>query len=146
MYEKLKTTIQMGGYALSAMADKLDALLAADRLTVDQWQELRALCLEHLDPDAQRPDNLAMLQALAERVTTLEGRVDTLEGKTPDPDTYPAWTPWDGMSSDYQYGAVVSHNGKLWQSTYNGQNVWEPGTMGTETMWAEYTEEENTND
>lgn len=149
MFNILKTAILTGGYDLSAMAEKLDALFAADRLTLEEWQELRALCLEHLDPDTQRPDNLTMLQALAERVTALEGRVDTLEGKTPDPDAYPAWVPWDGMSSDYQYGAVVSHGGKLWQSIYNGQNVWEPGTMGTGAMWTEYmpetNEEEDTN-
>jgi hypothetical protein len=31
----------------------------------------------------------------------------------------------------------VTHKGKVWISTFNGQNVWEPGTVG-EQFWKEY--------
>ena len=141
MYEILKNAILTGGYRLSEMAEKLDALYAADRLTQAQWQELRGLCLEHLDVSTQRPDTQAMLESLADRLTALEARVDALEGAAPA--DYPDWAPWDGMSSDYQYGAIVRHDGKLWISKHQGQNTWEPGTDVSNQMglWAEYAPE-----
>jgi len=46
-----------------------------------------------------------------------------------------AWQPWDGISNDYQLGAEVTHNGQTWTSTHPGQNTWEPGTTGTESLW-----------
>lgn len=141
MYDILETAILTGGYDLSAMVKKIDTLFAADRLTEEEWQNLRKLCLEHLTPEDARPEVQAMLESLAQRVTSLEGRVDALEGKTPDPDAYPEWQPWDGMSSDYQYGAIVAHNGKLWVSRHAGQNTWEPGSDVSNQMglWVEYT-------
>lgn len=46
------------------------------------------------------------------------------------------WEPWDGLSDKYQPGAIVSHGGKVWESTYDGQNVWEPGAVGIdERFW-----------
>ena len=47
---------------------------------------------------------------------------------------YPIWKPWDGISKDYQIGAIVVHNGEVWESTFAGQNVWEPGTVG-DNFW-----------
>ena len=46
------------------------------------------------------------------------------------------WKPWDGISKDYAYGAIVSHNGQLWESVYNGQNVWEPGSG--DSLWIKH--------
>ena len=44
-------------------------------------------------------------------------RVAALEDKDPAADApqtgYPVWTAWDGISSLYQKGAVVSHNGSF---------------------------------
>lgn len=142
MYDIIRTSILTGGYDLSAMAKKIDTLFAAGRLTEEEWQNLRKLCLEHLTLEDARPEVQAMLESLAQRVTSLEGRVDALEGKTLDPGDYPEWKAWDGLSTDYQPGAIVSYNGKLWQNIHSGQNIWEPGVLGTETLWAEYVPEE----
>lgn len=56
----------------------------------------------------------------------------------------PEWEPWDGISTDYQTGAVVTHNGKYWQNVLDGmQNTWEPGGVGIdERYWKEITYEE----
>lgn len=97
---------------------------------------------EHLSAEMERPENIEILKKLAGRVMDLEARVAVLEGKGEETG-YPAWKPWDGLSNDYQYGAIVSHGGKLWQSVYNGQNVWEPGTLGAETLWTEYQAQDN---
>lgn len=42
----------------------------------------------------------------------------------------------------YQFGDKVKHNGKYYESTYRGDNVWEPGTVGEE-IWKDITDEVN---
>lgn len=49
----------------------------------------------------------------------------------PDPDTIPEWEQPDS-TNPYARGDKVTHNGKTWVSTIDG-NVWEPGVYG----WAE---------
>lgn len=49
----------------------------------------------------------------------------------PDPDAIPAWIQPDS-TNPYHKGDKVTHNGKTWVSTIDG-NVWEPGVYG----WAE---------
>lgn len=40
--------------------------------------------------------------------------------------------PWEqpGSTNGYQKGDQVTHAGRLWESTYDGDNVWEPGAVG----------------
>lgn len=147
MYEIIETAILTGGYDLQAMASKIDALYAADRLTADEWQKLRKLCCDKLKPEDTRPELQEQVEYLAARVTALEAKVEALEagqsGETGGEAVYEEWQqPIAGLTDKYQKGAIVQHNGKLWLSTYNGQNVWEPGAVGTESLWAEYTPEE----
>ena len=145
MYEIIETAILTGGYDLQAMASKIDAMYAADRLTADEWQKLRKLCLDHLKPEDTRPELQQQLEYLAARVTALEARVAALTGGASGgtEEDYEDWQqPIAGLTDKYQHGAIVRHNGKLWQSSYHGQNVWEPGVLGTEALWTEYTPEE----
>lgn len=145
MYEIIETAILTGGYDLQAMASKIDAMYAADRLTADEWQKLRKLCLDHLKPEDTRPELQQQLEYLADRVTALEAQVAALiEGASGGTEEdYEDWQqPVAGLTNKYQQGAIVRHNGKLWQSAYPGQNVWEPGVLGTEVLWTEYTPEE----
>lgn len=147
MYKIIETAILTGGYDLQAMAGKIDALYAADRLTADEWQKLRKLCLDHLKPEDTRPELQQQLEYLAARVTAAEARLDALEagqsGETGGEADYEDWVqPIAGLTDKYQQGAIVRHNGKLWQSAYPGQNVWEPGVQGTEALWTEYASEE----
>lgn len=58
----------------------------------------------------------------------------------PDENIIPDWEQPDSTNG-YQYGDKVKHNGKIWISIFNGSNVWEPGTVGTESMWKEYIED-----
>lgn len=147
MYEIIQTAILTGGYDLKAMASKIDALYAADRLTAEEWQKLRKLCLDHLKPEDTRPELQQQLEYLAARVTAAEARLDALEagqsGETGGETNYDEWEqPIAGLTDKYQQGAIVRHNGILWRSEYPGQNVWEPGVLGTEALWTEYTPEE----
>ena len=61
------------------------------------------------------------------------GGADTPEGEIPE------WVQ-PGPENGYELGARVRHNGKIWESTYDGKNVWEPGVVGTEALWKEVTE------
>lgn len=38
-------------------------------------------------------------------------------------------------TNGYQLGDRVTHDGHLWESTFDGANVWEPGATGTESLW-----------
>lgn len=53
--------------------------------------------------------------------------------------TAPAWeNPGTDHTKMYRQGAVVTHNGKAWESITPVLNSWEPGTENGLT-WAEYT-------
>lgn len=144
MYKIIETAILTGDYDLQAMATKIDTMYAADRLTADEWQKLRKLCLERLKPEDTRPELQQQLEYLAARVTALEAQVASLTGGASGGTEadYEDWQqPIAGLTDKYQQGAIVRHNGVLWQSAYTGQNVWEPGVLGTELLWVKYTQE-----
>lgn len=143
MYNTLKKLIPAGGYRLSDMQNKVKKLYLLGDLTDEQMDDLLADVSRGISPDAERPEDLVVLRRLAERVDALELKVAALEGETDDTNenAYETWEPWDGVSNKYQHGMIVSHFGKLWISEYSGQNVWEPGTPGTQGLWAEYEEE-----
>ena len=140
MYNVLKTVISAGVYKMSDIQYKIKKLYAQGDLTEEEMDELLAMAMAGVSVDAERPEVLQMIQTLAKKVDELAAVVASLQGGSESTTTeYPAWKPWDGISSDYRPGAIVSHNGKLWQSTYSGQNVWEPGTVDNR-FWIEYTE------
>lgn len=56
-----------------------------------------------------------------------------------DPSVIPEWEQ-PGPENAYQLGDKVTHNGKTWESIYDGDNVWEPGAVGTESLWKEVVE------
>lgn len=41
-----------------------------------------------------------------------------------------------GANNGYAQGDQVIHNGKVWESQVSN-NVWEPGSVGTESLWTE---------
>lgn len=134
MYDIIKSVISKGGYKLAEIQHKIKKLYGWGDLTEEQADELIDLSSNGASPDAERPETLAMLQSLAERVKALEDKLADGQTATEGADEYPVWKAWDGVSSDYQQGAIVSHNGKLWQSVFEGQNVWEPGVFGWDEM------------
>lgn len=46
--------------------------------------------------------------------------------------------PWEqpGSTNPYAKGDKVTHKGKTWESLVDN-NVWEPGAVGTESLWKE---------
>lgn len=51
-------------------------------------------------------------------------------------DEWPEWIQPTGAQDAYMQGDKVSHDGKHWVSAIDN-NVWEPGAIGTETLWIE---------
>ena len=49
---------------------------------------------------------------------------------------WPEWVQPTGAQDAYNAGDKVSHNNKHWTSIINA-NVWEPGGVGTESLWSE---------
>ena len=139
MFNVIKSAIEAGGYKLSEMQQKIRKFYMMGNLTEAELDELLRLASGGVSADAERPENLLLIQTLAEELEALKARVTALEGgEEPVQPTYPEWKPWDGISKNYQRGDIVSHNGKLWESVFDGQNVWEPGAVGTEALWVEY--------
>lgn len=134
IYDILKNVIESGEYRLSDMTGRIDTVWAEGKLTDAQRTELHALTQSRLTPDSEAPTLTAQVAALTARMADMEARLTALEGGGT-AEEWPAWEPWDGVSDRYQHGAQVTHNGYHWRSTYAGQNVWEPGAAGTETLW-----------
>ena len=144
MYEIIKNVINAGGFKLADIQFKVKKLFMMGDITEEQLDELLQMASGGVSTDAERPETLAMMKKLSERMDALEGRLKALEGNEESPDTgdeFPAWEPWNGISNKYQPGAIVQHGGKPWMSVFIGQNVWEPGAAGTASMWVEYTPE-----
>lgn len=66
------------------------------------------------------------------------------EGNEPE-EGYGAWEQPDSTNG-YSKGDRVSHNGRIWESTFDGANVWEPGAVGTEALWKDITDEVSSDD
>ena len=56
----------------------------------------------------------------------------------PNPEIIPDWVQPDSTNA-YSVGDKVRHLDKIWQSLIDN-NVWEPGAIGTESLWTEITE------
>lgn len=144
MFDIIKKVIAAGGYKLADIQYRIKKLYAMGDLTETEADQLLVLAQGGVSPEAERPETLALIQTLSDKITALDARVKALEGGGEDPEDpseYPAWKPWDGISTDYQPGAIVSHNGELWESVYDGQNVWEPGAVDNR-FWVVYTPDE----
>lgn len=138
MFNMIKSVISVGGFKLTEIQHKIKKLYLLGDITEAEMDELLALASGGVSADAERPELLVLIQTLAAEVESLKGRVKALEGGEEEVTEHPAWKPWDGISKDYSYGAIVSHNGELWISVFNGQNVWEPGVT-TNHFWNTYS-------
>lgn len=74
---------------------------------------------DHQSQETWTPDNSPSLFA---RVLVIDGEIK--EWEQPD------------STNPYMLGDKVTHNGKTWESLIDN-NIWEPGALGTETLWLE---------
>lgn len=147
MYKIVKNVIESGDFKLADMQTKIDTLWVQGDLTDEQRTELLALMKENVKPESETPEQTELYRQILEKYTALEDRVTKLEngGVAPEPPVgvvIEPWEPWDGISDRYKYGAVVTIDQKYYISTYQGQNTWMPGSMGTEGLWKEISKED----
>ena len=62
--------------------------------------------------------------------------VPALFTKVPPPGEIPIWVQPTGAQDAYMKGDKVKHIDKIWESLVDN-NVWEPGAVGTESLWTE---------
>lgn len=147
MYKIVKNVIESGNFKLADMSKKINTLWVQGDLTDEQRTELLALMKENVKPESETPEQTELYRQILEKYTALEDRVTKLEngGVAPEPPVgvvIEPWEPWDGISDRYKYGAVVTIDQKYYISTYQGQNTWMPGSMGTEGLWKEISKED----
>lgn len=147
MYKIVKNVIESGNFKLADMSKKINTLWVQGDLTDEQRTELLALMKENVKPESETPEQTELYRQILEKYTALEDRVTKLEngGVAPEPPVgvvIEPWEPWDGISDRYKYGAVVAIDQKYYISTYQGQNTWMPGSMGTEGLWKEISKED----
>lgn len=138
MYDVMRNVILSQTLPMQEIQRRIDVFFAEGKLTETEKAELENLAFENQTTDAERAELTRRVDELAAKVSDLEARVAALEGE--EPGEYPDWKPWDGVSDEYQPGAIVRHKDKLWLNVLEGmQNVWEPG-VADERYWVEYTE------
>ena len=149
MYEIIKNIIENGAFKVSDLTNKIDTLWAESKLSDEERNQLVQMMTDYLNPASEAPEPKEMYERLEARVNVLEAEVQALKGEEPGGGeegtvTVPAWEPWDGISDKYQYGAVVTHNGKYFLNVLQGmQNTWEPESVGVdERYWKEITKEQ----
>ena len=157
MYTIIKSRIEAGNFKLADMIRRIREEMWHDTITETERDELIELAHEKVDPSQEAPEIMDIIQKLIERMDKMEAVLksvitpeqpedpETPEGsdqpEQPTTPSYEKWTAWDGLSKKYQKGAIVEHNGELWESTFEGQNVWEPGGFGIdERYWVKYIE------
>ena len=155
MYTIIRSCIDRGEFKLGDIIPRIRAERWNDLLTDAERDELIELAHEKVNPSKEAPAIMDIIQKLIERMDKMESTLksviapeqpedsETPEGsdqpEQPTPPSYEKWTAWDGLSKNYQKGSIVEHNGKLWESTFEGQNVWEPGAPGIDARyWVEY--------
>lgn len=159
MYITIKNVIERGEFKIGDIIPKIRQECFAGLINDAEREELIELAHEKVNPKNEAPDVMEIIAKVIERVdeieailkelTTPEQPEEPIDPETPvDPEepeepaepVYDDWKPYDGITKDYKKGAIVKHKGKLWISTFDKQNVWEPGTPGIdERYWKEYT-------
>ena len=144
MFEFFKAQILAGEYDLLKMLERITAVYAAGQLSTEEFTQLRAMAQEHANPiDSLAPleerfdvilERLAAVtasvDALSARVAALEAGDDTEPGEDPEPvdppaPSYPEWVQPLGGHDAYKTGDRVMYQGKVYESTIDG-NVWAP--------------------
>lgn len=140
MYETMRTVILSHTLPVAELHRRVDVFYAEGKLTEAEKTELDQMIFDNQTPDAEKAALEQRFAELTKRLDALETRVTALDGGESGggtDSTYPEWKPWDGVSIDYQPGAIVTHNGKTWKNVLDGmQNVWEPGTVD-DRYWME---------
>ena len=134
VFDVMKSVIAGKSVPVGELRARIDVFFAQGRISGEEKAVLEEMVFDNQSPGAEKPEPETAYAALVERMNALEERVAALEGGVSG-DQIPEWKAWDGVSQDYLPGAIVQHGGKVWESVYPAQNVWEPGAVGIDERY-----------
>lgn len=111
MYEVTKNVIQSGSYELTDILAKIDTLWLQGSLTDAERLDLIEMARVKADPSHSFAPLQAQIDALAERVAKLEGKVEPADPDAP-AEEYPAYVQPTGAHDAYHNGDKVTFGGK----------------------------------
>lgn len=150
MFEFFKNMINQSDFELTSMLERITAVYADGRLTTEEFSRLKSMAAEKANPIAslapleERFDViLQKLSAIEDRLTALESAgtepAEPGEDEEPAEPTIPEWVQPLGAYDAYKTGDRVTYQGKVYESTIDG-NVWAPDAYPA--GWKEITETE----
>lgn len=148
MYSIIKNIIQNGNFRVNDLTTKIDTLWAESKLSDEERDELMQMMSDYLNPATEAPELAERINQLEDKIEAVETAIKELQGDVEEPDpeqvVIPQWKAWDGVSSDYQYGDVVQHNGLYYVDVLQSmQNTWEPGSAGVDSRyWMQISQED----
>ena len=130
MFATFQTIINVGGYDLSDLTERIKTLYALGELSEDEMKQL----LEQAQTNAKPADSYAPLadrvKAIEEWETTIEERLSKLEtgsstGTGEPADEWPEYKQPTGAHDAYHVGDKITYNGKHYTCLMDGC-VWTP--------------------
>lgn len=111
MYEVIKNVIQSGSFELTDILGKIDTLWLQGSLTDAERLDLIEMARSKADPSNSFAPLQAQIDALAERVAKLEGKVEPADPDVPT-EEYPEYVQPTGSHDAYHNGDTVTFKGK----------------------------------
>lgn len=126
MFETVKTIINVGGYDLADLTQRIKTLFAMGELSEDEMTQLLDSAAANADQDTMLPDVSERVGALETRIAAVEERVGKLEagGVEPDEpeepvDEWPEWVRPTSKDTQYRKGDKVTFNGRHYMCVKN---------------------------
>jgi len=132
--EALYATIRTDTYDLKTILSRIEFFYAKGEITEEDRVALieaaRARAIDAMGIDVKEEISAIMqrIVAIEARVTAIEEELKPEPGPGPDPEPEPEIPDWvqpTGAHDAYNIGDRVRYQGKIWESTING-NVWAP--------------------
>ena len=119
MFETVQTIINVGGYDLTDLSQRIKTLYAMGELTEDEMKQLLDSAATNANQDAMLPDMSERVGALETRLAAVEERVGKLESggvESDEPeepaDEWPEWVRPTSKDTQYNKGDKVTFNGQ----------------------------------
>lgn len=119
MFETIQTVIDIGGYDLADLAQRIKTLYALGELSEEEMTQLLDSAAANADQDTMLPDMSERVGALETRIAAVEERVGKLEAGGVEPgepnepaDEWPEWVRPTSKDTQYRKGDKVTFNGQ----------------------------------
>ena len=126
MFETVQTIINVGGYDLTDLTQRIKTLYAMGELTEEEMKQLLDSAAANANQDAMLPDMSERVGALETRMAAVEERVGKLEaggvepGEPEEPaDEWPEWVRPTSKDTQYNKGDKVTFNGRHYMCVKN---------------------------